>query len=84
MAYQWQVDNIFFYGYRCCMKKHGITDDIPNIPLDDEDKAILGDEVGQNNGSTMGKCSSWWRFFGDSLIFLLVLWLFWFLFLFLV
>ena len=58
MAYQWQVDNIFFYGYRCRMKKHGITDDIPNIPLDDEDKVMLGDEVGQNNGSTMGKGSN--------------------------
>ena len=23
--YQKQVDDIFFFGYRCCMKKHGIT-----------------------------------------------------------
>ena len=58
MAYQWQVDDMFFYGYRCCMKKHGITDDIPNIPLDDEDKAMLGDEAGQDNGSAMGKGST--------------------------
>lgn len=27
-AYQQQVDEMFFYGYQCCMKKHGITDDI--------------------------------------------------------
>lgn len=58
VAYQWQVDDMFFYGYRCCMKKHGITDDIPNIPLDDEDKAMLGDEAGQDNGSAMGKGSA--------------------------
>ena len=23
--YQKQVDNMFFFGYQCCMKKHGIT-----------------------------------------------------------
>ena len=25
VVYQKQVDDMFFYGYRCCMKKHGIT-----------------------------------------------------------
>lgn len=23
--YQKQVDDMIFFGYRCCMKKHGIT-----------------------------------------------------------
>ena len=28
--YQKQVDDMFFYGYRCCMKKHGIANDTPS------------------------------------------------------
>ena len=49
---------MFFYDYRCCMKKHGITDDIPNIPSDEEDEAKLendvrqGDDLGVGDGST--------------------------------
>ncbi|KAL6328826.1 hypothetical protein AAG906_003843 [Vitis piasezkii] len=30
--YQKQVDDMFFFGYRCCMKKHGIKRDVPSIP----------------------------------------------------
>ncbi|RVW59028.1 hypothetical protein CK203_107801 [Vitis vinifera] len=26
--YQKQVDDMFFFGYRCCMKKHGIKRDV--------------------------------------------------------
>ena len=36
------------------MKKHGITDDIPNIPLDEDDKVELGDGVGQGDNSGTG------------------------------
>ena len=39
--YQRQVDEMYFFGYHCCMKKNGIMHDIPSIPSDDED-AILG------------------------------------------
>lgn len=46
MAYQQQVDDMFFSGYRCCMKKHGIIDNIPSIPSDKEDKVELGVVVG--------------------------------------
>ena len=50
-TYQQQVDDMFFYGYRFCMKKHGIIDDIPSIPSDKEDEADLGGGVGQGDGS---------------------------------
>ena len=33
---------MFFYGYQCCMKKHGIANDTPNFPSDDEDDEFLG------------------------------------------
>ena len=36
------------------MKKHGITDDIPNIPLNEEDKVELGDGVRQGDSSGTG------------------------------
>lgn len=38
--YQKQVDEMFFFDYRCCMKKHGITQDTPSYPSDDEDTAV--------------------------------------------
>lgn len=41
----------FFYGYQCCMKKHGITDEIPNIPSDKEDEIELDNGVRQGDGS---------------------------------
>ncbi|RVW57341.1 hypothetical protein CK203_079278 [Vitis vinifera] len=34
--YQKQVDDMFFFGYRCCMKKHGIKRDVPSIPPGEE------------------------------------------------
>ena len=47
--YQKQVDDIFFYGYRCCMKKHDIAHYTPNFPSDDEDEFLgclaQGDET---------------------------------------
>lgn len=39
--YQRQMDEMYFFGYRCCMKKNGIMHNIPSFPYDDED-AILG------------------------------------------
>ncbi|RVW72874.1 hypothetical protein CK203_057176 [Vitis vinifera] len=38
--YQKQVDEMFFFGYRCCMKKHGIKRDIPLIPPGEEKKLL--------------------------------------------
>ena len=37
MEYQRQVDEMYFFGYRCCMKKHGIMHDIPSFLSDEED-----------------------------------------------
>lgn len=39
---QKQVDDIFFFGYQCCMKKNDITQDTPNYSSDDEDIATDG------------------------------------------
>ena len=38
--YQKQVDDMFFFGYRCCMKKHGIKRDVPSIPPGKEKKLL--------------------------------------------
>ena len=58
MAYQQQVDDMFFYNYHCCMKKYGITDDIPIIPSNDEDEVVLGDGTVQEDDSTVGEGST--------------------------
>ena len=36
--YQKQVDEMYFFGYRCCMKKHGIKRDVHSIPPGEEEK----------------------------------------------
>ncbi|RVW18458.1 hypothetical protein CK203_105240 [Vitis vinifera] len=36
--YQKQVDEMYFFGYRCCMKKHGIKRDVPSILSGEEEK----------------------------------------------
>ena len=36
--YQKHVDEMYFFGYRCCMKKHGIKRDVPSIPPGEEEK----------------------------------------------
>ena len=36
--YQKQVDEMYFFGYRCCMKKNGIKRDVPLIPPGEEEK----------------------------------------------
>lgn len=40
--YQKQVDEMYFFDYRCCMKKNNITQDIPYLPSDDEGEAPGG------------------------------------------
>ncbi|KAJ9685495.1 hypothetical protein PVL29_017512 [Vitis rotundifolia] len=37
-----EVDEMYFVGYRCCMKKNDITHDIPSFPSDDEDDLAGG------------------------------------------
>ena len=36
--YQKQVDEMYFFDYRYCMKKHGIKRDVPSIPPGEEEK----------------------------------------------
>lgn len=56
--YHKQVDEMFFFDYQCCMKKNGITQDIPNYPSDDEGATVNGptqadkdpDAVGSSDG----------------------------------
>ena len=36
--YQKQVDEMYLFGYRCCMKKHDIKRDVPSIPPGEEEK----------------------------------------------
>ncbi|XP_034672494.1 uncharacterized protein LOC117904081 [Vitis riparia] len=36
--YQKQVDDMYLFGYRCCMKKHGIKRDVPSIPPSELEK----------------------------------------------
>ena len=38
--YQKQVDDMFFFGYRCCMKKHGIKRNVHSIPPGEEKKLL--------------------------------------------
>ena len=44
---------MFFYGYRCCMKKHDIANDTPNLPSDDEEDEFL-DGLAQGDGPVQG------------------------------
>lgn len=39
---------MFFFGYRCYMKKHDITQDTPSYPSNDEDVEVDGSA--QENG----------------------------------
>ncbi|KAL6335990.1 hypothetical protein AAG906_003617 [Vitis piasezkii] len=40
--YQNQVDEMYFFDYHRCMKKNGITQDIPSLLSDDEDEVPGG------------------------------------------
>ena len=55
--YQKQEDNMFFYGYQYCMKKHGIAQDTPSFPSDDEDEALSGPARGRGDTSRAGPSS---------------------------
>ncbi|KAL6333999.1 hypothetical protein AAG906_000050 [Vitis piasezkii] len=36
----WRLNDMFFFDYRCCMKKHGIKRDVPSIPPGEEKKLL--------------------------------------------
>lgn len=36
--YQKQVDEMFFFGYQCCIRKNDITQDTSYYPSDDEEE----------------------------------------------
>ena len=38
--YQKQVDDMFFFGYHCCMKKNSIKRDVSSIPPGEEKKLL--------------------------------------------
>lgn len=38
VEYQKPLDEMYFFDYRCCRKKNGITQDIPSIPFDYENE----------------------------------------------
>lgn len=40
--YQKPVDEMYFFGYRYCMKKNGIMHDIHSLSSDDEDDIPSG------------------------------------------
>ena len=40
--YQQQADEMYFFGYRCCMKKNVIMHDTPSFPSDEDDEAPGG------------------------------------------
>ena len=40
--YQKQVDEMYFFDYRCCMKTNDITQDIPFLPSNDEGETLDG------------------------------------------
>ncbi|RVW86984.1 hypothetical protein CK203_043517 [Vitis vinifera] len=50
--YQKQVDDMFFFGYRCCMKKNGIKRDVPSIP-----RRTIFEASGPYFAIVMGGCS---------------------------
>ena len=52
--YQKQVDEMFFFGYQCCMKKHDIAHDIPPYFSDDEDIAAGGPVQGDGDTAAVG------------------------------
>ena len=40
--YHKQVNDMFFFGYQCCIRKNDITHDIPSYPFDEDDATISG------------------------------------------
>ncbi|RVW75818.1 hypothetical protein CK203_055092 [Vitis vinifera] len=52
--FQKQVDDMFFFGYQCCMRKNDITQDIPSYPSDEEDVAVGGSTQGDKDLFAVG------------------------------
>ena len=53
--YQKQVDQMFFFGYQCCMRKNDITQYIPNYPSnEEEDATISGPTQGDKDLDVVG------------------------------
>ena len=52
--YQKQVDDMFFFGYQCYMKKHGIMQDIHSYPSDDEVEVVGGPTRGDGEAAKVG------------------------------
>lgn len=54
--YQRWVNDMFFFGYQCCMKKNGITQDIPIYPSDGEDIATNSPVWGNRDLAAVDPC----------------------------
>ena len=52
--YQKQVDEMFFFGYQCCIRKSDITYDIPNYLYDEEDAIVSGPAQGDKDSDAVG------------------------------
>ena len=53
--YQKQVDEMFFQGYQCCMRKNGITQYIPSYPSNEEkDATVSGPAQGNKDLDVVG------------------------------
>ena len=52
--YQKQVDEMFFFGYQCCIRKSDITYDIPNYLYDEEDATVSGLAQGDKDSDAVG------------------------------
>lgn len=61
--YHKQVDEMFFFGYQCCMKKNGITHDIPSYPFDEEDATVSGPAHEDKDSDVVGPFKGQWLYF---------------------
>ena len=52
--YQKQVDEMFFFGYQCCIRKSDITYDIPNYLYDEEDATVSGPDQEDKDSYAVG------------------------------
>ncbi|RVW16979.1 hypothetical protein CK203_070672 [Vitis vinifera] len=60
--YQQQVDDMFIFEYRCCMKKNGIKRDTPSIPPGEEKKLYEKPLPNGANGWLVWEVSPSWSF----------------------
>lgn len=59
--YQKQVDDMFFYKYRCYMKKHGVANSFPSFSADDDDEdEFWGCPTQGDEHASRGDSSSEW------------------------